>query len=89
MGCLAALTCSAPFWVAKRKGLAYRLNAIESETRHSPEYLKLHPFGRIPVMEHSDFRLYETQAILRYIDTLGSTSAPALQPRVILACLPV
>jgi glutathione S-transferase len=65
----------------EEKGLPYRLNAIELETRHSSEYLKLQPFGRIPVMEHGDFRLYETQAILRYIDTLGSASAPALQPR--------
>ncbi|WP_024507166.1 glutathione S-transferase family protein [Bradyrhizobium sp. ARR65] len=34
----------------------------------SPEHLALHPFGRIPVFEHDGFRLYETQAILRYLD---------------------
>jgi glutathione S-transferase len=34
----------------------------------SPEYLKLHPFGRMPVIEDDGFWLYETQAILRYID---------------------
>jgi glutathione S-transferase len=65
----------------EEKGLSYRLNVIDAETRRSPEYLKLQPFGRIPVMEHGDFRLYETQAMLRYIDTLGESSAPALQPR--------
>jgi glutathione S-transferase len=65
----------------EEKGLRYRLNVIGSEARRSPEYLKLHPFGRIPVMEHGDFRLYETQAMLRYMDTLGESSAPALQPR--------
>ena len=56
----------------EEKGLPYRLNVIELETQRGPEYLKLQPFGRIPVLEHGDFRLYETQAMLRYIDTLGS-----------------
>jgi glutathione S-transferase len=30
-------------------------------------HLTMHPFGRMPVIEHDGFRLYETQAILRYI----------------------
>jgi len=45
----------------------------------SEEHLKLHPFGRIPVLDHGDFRLYETQAILRYLDTI--LPGVALQPR--------
>ena len=64
----------------EEKGLPYRLNVIGLETRRSAEYLRLQPFGRIPAMEHGDFRLYETQAILRYIDTLGPATAPSLQP---------
>ena len=28
-----------------------------------------HPFGRVPVLEHAGFRIWETQAILDYIDT--------------------
>jgi len=64
----------------EEKGLPYRLNPIGLEARRGQEYLKLHPFGRIPALEHGDFSLYETQAILRYIDTLGSPTAPALQP---------
>jgi len=65
----------------EEKGLPYRLKVIGPETRRSPQYLQLQPFGRIPAMEHGDFRLYETQAMLRYIDTLGPATAPALQPR--------
>ena len=34
------------------------------------EHLARNPFGRIPVVDHGDFRLYETQAILRYLDDL-------------------
>jgi glutathione S-transferase len=44
----------------------------------SPEYLKRHPFGRMPVIEHDGFWLYETQAILRYIDAIFPE--PSLQP---------
>jgi glutathione S-transferase len=65
----------------EEKGLPYRLNVIGLEARRGSEYLKLQPFGRIPALEHGDFRLYETQAMLRYIDTLGPATAPALQPR--------
>ena len=33
----------------------------------APDIMIRHPFGRIPVMDHGDFRLYEMQAILRYL----------------------
>ena len=36
----------------------------------SPAHLARHPFGRMPAIEHGDFRLYETQAALRYIDRI-------------------
>ena len=39
---------------------------------------QLHPFGRVPVIDHGDFRLYETQAILRYLDRVLPN--PALSP---------
>jgi glutathione S-transferase len=63
------------------KGAAYRLAGLSAgigETR-SEDHLRRHPFGRIPVLEHGDFRLYETQAILRYLDAV--LPGPALQPR--------
>ena len=31
-------------------------------------YLKLHPFGRVPVLTHGAFKLFETSAITRYVD---------------------
>jgi glutathione S-transferase len=45
----------------------------------APEHLTRHPFGRIPVMDHGDFRLYEVQAILRYLDRI--VPEPRLTPR--------
>jgi glutathione S-transferase len=47
-------------------------------TFRSPEHLARHPFGRVPVLEHDGFSLYETQAILRYLDRV--LPVPALTP---------
>lgn len=62
----------------EERGLHYQLAVLPKGTVRSEDHLLRHPFGRIPVMEHGDFRLYETQAILRYVDTLGS--GPSLVP---------
>ncbi|WP_371260902.1 glutathione S-transferase N-terminal domain-containing protein [Bradyrhizobium sp. Cp5.3] len=40
----------------------------QAGTSRQPEHLTRYPFGRMPVLDHGDFRLYETQAILRYLD---------------------
>lgn len=34
----------------------------------SEAYLALHPFGRVPVLTHGAFKLFETNAITRYVD---------------------
>jgi len=62
----------------EEKGADYRLAPVAPGTFRSPEHLARHPFGRVPVMEHDGFRLYETQAILRYLDRI--IAAPALTP---------
>jgi glutathione S-transferase len=62
----------------EEKGADYRLSAVAPGSLRSPEHLARHPFGRVPVMEHGGFMLYETQAILRYLDR--TITAPALTP---------
>lgn len=42
------------------------------------EHLQRHPFGRIPVLQHGGFMLYETAAITRYVDE--AFGGPPLQP---------
>lgn len=44
----------------------------------SPKHLALHPFNRVPILEHRGFRLYETSAIALYIDE--AFEGPRLQP---------
>jgi glutathione S-transferase len=60
------------------KGADFRLVGVAPRAIKSQPYLSLHPFGRVPVLEHDGFRLYETQAILRYLDRV--IPAPALTP---------
>ena len=52
----------------EEKGAASRVVPIAPGATKQPEHLARHPFGRMPVLDHGDFRLYETQAILRYLD---------------------
>jgi glutathione S-transferase len=62
----------------EEKGASYRLSPVAPGTFQSPKHLARHPFGRVPVLEHDGFSLYETQAILRYLDRV--LPAPALTP---------
>lgn len=52
----------------EEKGARYRLAALTPQDMRGARHLSLHPFGRLPILEHGDFRVYETQAILRYLD---------------------
>lgn len=64
----------------EEKGAAYTLHETEifGPGGVPPEHLARHPFGRIPVLEHDGFRLYETASITRYVDEC--CAGPALQP---------
>jgi glutathione S-transferase len=52
----------------REKGLDYELEAMAPGQHKQREYLARHPFGRVPAFEHDGFSIYETQAILRYLD---------------------
>ena len=62
----------------EEKHASYRFSPVLPGTLRSPEHLARHPFGRVPVLEHDGFMLYETQAILRYLDRMRPS--PALTP---------
>ncbi|HWT97206.1 MAG TPA: glutathione S-transferase family protein [Terriglobales bacterium] len=68
----------------EEKGIAYLLNEIDVFAPGGPpaELLQRQPFGRIPAFEHrrdgAVFALYETAAILRYVDE--AFAGPKLQP---------
>ena len=61
------------------RGLAYGYREVDPFAESLPaDYLALQPFGRVPVLEHDGFVLYETAAITRYLDEVFE--GPALQP---------
>jgi glutathione S-transferase len=62
----------------EEKAADYRIERLDPMAGKSPEHLSRHPFGRMPVLDHGDFRLYETQAILRYLDRV--IPEPGLTP---------
>jgi len=59
----------------------YRLVPVDVFAPGGPpaEHLARQPFGRIPALEHDGFQLYETGAIIRYLDEV--LPGPQLQPR--------
>jgi glutathione S-transferase len=62
----------------EEKNVRYCFRSVSPGSLKSAEHLSRHPFGRIPALEHGTFRLYETQAILRYLDRI--LPQPALTP---------
>ena len=62
----------------EEKQARWRLAPLGFTDSKTPAHLARHPFGRMPVLEHGDFRLYELQAILRYLDRV--IPEPAMTP---------
>ncbi len=62
------------------KGVSYRLEPIDIFAPGGPSegYRARHPFARIPAFEHDGFRLFETSAIVRYVD--AALPGPPLRP---------
>jgi glutathione S-transferase len=52
---------------------------MAAKQHRSPEYLKLNPYGRVPTLEEDGFVLYESTAILEYLE-LTRPDEPLLPP---------
>jgi glutathione S-transferase len=52
------------------KSSSFRLALLPPKELPPTRHALKHPWGRMPVLEHGTFLLYETQAILRYIDRI-------------------
>ena len=53
--------------VLTHKEVPYTFRDLEPEMG-KPSHLALHPFNRVPILQHGDFVLYETSAIVAYLD---------------------
>ncbi|MEL7081399.1 MAG: glutathione S-transferase family protein [Pseudomonadota bacterium] len=62
------------------KGLGYEFDEVDPFSPEGQETLRdLHPFGRVPVLDHYAFRVFETRAILGYLE--DAFDAPPLLPK--------
>jgi glutathione S-transferase len=64
--------------VLTQKEIPYVFRDLEPEMG-SPAHFALHPFGRVPVLQHGDLTLYETSAIATYVDE--AFEGASLQPK--------
>src|SRR3984893_17337154 len=64
--------------ILTHKGASYTFRDLETEMG-KPTHLALHPFNRVPILQHGDFTVYETSAIATYIDE--TFQSPALAPK--------
>lgn len=62
----------------EEKSTRWRVAALPPGGLKTKSYTGRNPFGRMPLLEHDGFDLYETQAILRYIDR--AIASPPLTP---------
>lgn len=62
----------------RAKRVAHETVEVDPFAQLPEAYLKLHPFGRVPLLIHGAFRLFETGAITRYVDR--AFEGPSLQP---------
>ena len=53
--------------VLTHKAVEFEFRDLETEM-NTPAHRELHPFEYVPVLQHGDFVLYETSAIVGYID---------------------
>jgi glutathione S-transferase len=50
------------------KGVTHELVEVAFGAHREMPHLARHPFAKVPALEHDGFAIYETQAILRYVD---------------------
>ena len=61
--------------ICEEKGIDY---VLTEKPLRAPEIRAIHPFGKMPVLRHGDFQLFESKAIATYLDR--SFPAPFLFP---------
>ena len=56
-------------WLLEELGIDYEIEkySVGDRALRTPEYYKIHPMGRVPVLEDEDIRIYESGAIVEYL----------------------
>ena len=56
-------------WLLEELGLPYEIVPFKlgDAAMRAPDYLKVHPMGRVPTLEDGDVRVFESGAIVQYV----------------------
>ena len=74
-----ASTCTQKVWMLlHEKGATAELVAIDLAKGEQRSARNPHPFGKVPVLDDDGYRLFESDAILRYLD--ARLAGPSLTP---------
>lgn len=65
-------------WALAEKGVDYTFKPIGPADLQAPDYSLRHPFRKLPSLDVDGMSLFETSAIMRYVDE--AFEGPALQP---------
>lgn len=70
------------YWLLEELGLPYQVEtvAFNPEALKSPEYMKVHPLGKVPSIQDGELTMFESGAIVEYI--LETYGKGRLAPRV-------
>jgi glutathione S-transferase len=68
--------------VLTHKDVPYTFHDLEP-VMGKAEHLTLHPFDRVPIVRHGDFTIYETSAVVSYVDE--AFAGPRLTPQDVRA----
>lgn len=68
-------------WALEELGLQYQISwlNLEKQEHKTPEYLKIHPFGKVPAIKINGQVIFETGAILLALgDLMGTSLVPPI-----------
>jgi glutathione S-transferase len=56
-------------WLLEELGLPYEIERFKlgDAAMRAPDYIKVHPMGRVPALEDGDVRIFESGAIVEYV----------------------
>jgi glutathione S-transferase len=74
-------------WYLEELAIPYEFILVDMAVgeHHQPEFLKLNPFGKVPVITDGDFVLFESGAILLYLNQKYGQTQLTIEQQSILA----
>ncbi len=56
-----------PRWLLEEMGIPYELVSVNIKATQQPEYQKLHPHGKVPILIDGEITMFESAAICTYL----------------------